>query len=187
MVYPTLGFGEFVCQQSIQELIMRVRYTPTSRIVLIDSPGGEFEFFNTLAPALLRESITTLAGEATSAATILYLLGENRLAFPDATFHFTKIRAIADHDDVITILDQDFANDMAEMLEEEDPEGYAEELRNMQAAESWYLKFLSEHTGIDVQVFLNLMKDEVTLNAVDAMRYGFVHRIVPYDHFLLEK
>ncbi len=177
------NFDYEIDRTSINRLIRRLRTSEPPTHVLVDSPGGEFDFFSTLGPAIERRGITTLAGDVRSAAIILYLLGYNRQSFPDSTFFFHEVRAHVASGGQITLTDIEEFEELEVKMSGEPREKYEEWKRNLQFAQFWFVDFITRKTGVSSSVFLSLMRGEATLSARDAVHYGIAHEIVPTDYF----
>ncbi|MCB9798520.1 ATP-dependent Clp protease proteolytic subunit [Candidatus Nomurabacteria bacterium] len=148
--------------------------------IYVNSPGGRFDFFSSLGPAIERQGIITLSQDVSSAAVLLTLLGHKRYAFGDSTFYFHEVRAmIGDPLDEITICDIETVIDEQERIEAEDRENLEEWLFQMRVAQSWFLQFIARRTGVRPAVFLDLMRQEATLNAREAVHYGIIHEVLP--------
>lgn len=171
-------FDRKLSQFSVQALLEELGQANAPRHVYVDSPGGQFEFFSCLAPAIERRGIITLAGDVRSAAVILFLLGCDRKAFPDSVFFFHEVRALVDEGGEVTIADLEMVQEYDREMSGRRHEFYKEWLRKMRAAQNWFLYFLREKTGLPQATFLNLMRREVTLSAQEAVRYGIAHEVV---------
>ncbi len=180
-----LEYEGIIERTSVEDLISEIRKPNTPKAVYVNSPGGKFEFFQTLGPAIERQGITTLSGDVRSAAVILYLLGQNRLAYPDAQFFFHEVRTLVEPSGTISITEMEEVRDFTyRYMDGQTREGFGEWARQMKSAQNWFLNFMTERTGVNKNVFLNLMRKEATLSSNDAVRYGIVHRIVdPGSHF----
>lgn len=176
-----LYFDQEIDRRSIERLLVRLKSANAPRRVLVDSPGGEFEFFSVLGPAIERRGIITMAGDVKSAAVILFLLGQTRQALPDSEFYFHEVRAHVRGEGEITISSLEEFEEYERKMSGGRREAYQQWKRNMKAAEAWFLDFMSQRTGLRPAVFQNLMRKEVTLSARDAVHYGIVHEIVPSD------
>ena len=174
-------FGEEVAQRSVERLLSRLQQANSSRYVHVDSPGGTFDFFSVLAPAIERQGIITLSGNVRSAAILLYLLGNTRQAFPDSSFFFHEVRAMVGPRGGITVADLEEVEEYEKEMSGRQREGYQEWCRSMQAAQNWFLIFVSQRTGVPIPTFLSLMRSEATLSANEAIRYGIAHEVVPED------
>lgn len=176
------NFYDEIDTTSISILMRRLRTSDPPTHVLVDSPGGEFDFFSTLGPAIERRGITTVAGNVHSAAVILYLLGHNRKSFADSTFFFHEVRAHVASGDQITLTDLEEFEELEVKMSGEPREKYEEWKKNLRFAQFWFLDFITRKTGISSSVFLALMRSEVTLSAREAVHYGIAHEIVPTDY-----
>lgn len=174
-------FDRLISKPSIEQLLEELKRANAPQQVLIDSPGGTFEFFSSFAPALSRRGITTLAGDVRSAAVILYLLGHSRRAFETSTFFFHEVRTLVGPYGEITIADLEEVEEYKERMFLEDRERFEKWLAEMRSAQAWFLHFLREVTGVPTGTYLNLMRGEAVLTARDAIRYGIVHQIVPLE------
>lgn len=167
-------------EYSVERLLRRLRQVNAPRSVYVSSPGGRFELFSILGPAIERQGIVTLAGEVRSAATILFLLGHTRKAFPNSTFFFHEVRTLVGfYDSGITIADLEEVEWYQNEMSGRSKETYQEWLRQMKSAESWFLQYINAKTGVPTGMLRNLMRSEATLSAREARQYGIVHEIVP--------
>jgi ATP-dependent protease ClpP protease subunit len=148
-----------------------------THFVVVDSPGGRFEFFSVVGPAIERRGITMLAGNVRSAAVILYLLGHRRLAFQDSVFFFHEVRTLVDGAE-ITLTDLEEVEEYASRMRADHREHFEEWGHQMRTAQAWFVRFIAEQTRVPPDVFLNLMREEATLNAREAMHLGIVHEII---------
>lgn len=178
-----IRFEREIRKSTIEQLLAKLRLANAPRTVYISSPGGSFEFFATLGPAIAQQGITTLSGNVYSAAIILFLLGHKRVAFPDATFFFHEVRSLVGSMGEITIADLEEIHDYEMYMEGQSRELLQAWRNNMKAAQSWFLRFLSDTTRVSTSTFLDLMRNEATLSAREAMRYNIVHEVVPHDLF----
>jgi ATP-dependent protease ClpP protease subunit len=177
-----------ISRNSIEALLTTLRKTdaPQPQGVHIHSPGGEFEFFSELAPAIERRGIVTLTEEARSSAVLLALLGHRRQAMPKATFFFHEVRAFfrvpeAPGQEIsMTVSDLDTLFEYEEeVISALKREQIAEWRRRTVSAQDWFVGFMGQKTGLAPGVFRNLMKANATLSAREALRYGIVHEIMP--------
>ena len=174
-----IGFDGPIYQSKIAELIRCLQEVPVAQKVMINSPGGTFEFFSVLGPALQRQGFTSIGLDVRSAAITLYLLGHRRYALPEAMFFFHEVRAITPHG-VISICDLERALEYEKEISES-RENVEERLLGLRNAQSWMLSFMRERTGLPTSVFLDLMRNEVVLSAKEAVHFGLVHRVVSED------
>jgi ATP-dependent protease ClpP protease subunit len=172
-------FYRRISAESVVDLMEQLGKADAPNGVYVSSPGGRFEFFAELAPAIDRRGIVTLSGNVRSAAVILALLGQTRYAFPDSTFFFHEIRTLIELNGGVTICDLQEAMEAQERMEAEQREFFEEWLRRMRMAQNWFIGFIAEKTGIRPAVFLDLMRQNATLDAREAVQYGIVHQIVP--------
>jgi ATP-dependent protease ClpP protease subunit len=162
---------------SVEGLMTQLNQANAPRIVFVDSPGGEFEFFSVVGPQIQRRGITTLAGEVASAAVILYLLGHERLALPSSTFFFHEVRTLVNENGAVTLTDLQSVREFEREMSGQKREVLQHWYNQMALAQRWFIHFIHERTGLSSNVFLNLMRSEATLSASDALRYGIVHRV----------
>ncbi|KKW29886.1 MAG: hypothetical protein UY72_C0030G0009 [Candidatus Uhrbacteria bacterium GW2011_GWD2_52_7] len=178
----------FTCEISarrIERLITDLRAPDAPRAVYVDSPGGQFTFFSTFGPAIKRYGLTTVSGDVRSAAVVLYLLGHRRIALPDSTFFFHEVRTLITGQGEMTICDVEHVLETQEqILSGPQRECIEEWLHHMRLAQNWFLGFMARETQLPTSTFLNLMRDEATLDAREARRYGIVHEIVSEDELL---
>lgn len=172
-------FYRRISAQSVVDLLEDLSKADAPNGVYVSSPGGRFEFFAELAPAIERRGIVTLSDDVRSAAVILALLGHQRLAMPDSTFFFHEVRTLVGLEGEVTICDLQEVMDYQERIEAERREFLEEWLRRMQMAQNWFISFIAEKTGLSPAIFLDLMRQNATLDARDAVHYGIVHQIVP--------
>lgn len=169
-------FQQDISGSAIDDLLVKLKMANAPDGVYVDSPGGEFKFFATMAPAIERRGIITLAGDVRSAANILYILGHNRYATEDSTFFFHEVRALVSGQD-ITICDLELVLEFQEYMQAEHREEFEEWLRQMKMAQGWFQEFIAKRTDLRPGVFADLMRANATLDAREAMRHGIVHRI----------
>ncbi len=171
-------FDREICHSTIEQLLTELRLVNAPRVVYISSPGGTFEHFRTLGPAIARQGITTVSGRVYSAAIILFLLGHRRLAFPDGTFFFHEVRTLVGPMGEITIADLEEVREYEQYMEAHEREKLQVWRNNMRAAQSWFIQFLSDNTGVSTSTFLDLVRSEATLTAKEALRYNIIEQIV---------
>lgn len=154
--------------------------------VWIRSNGGQFEFFSILGPTLNRFGFTSVGCDVRSAAIILHLLGHRRIALPSANFFFHEVRTLVKGVGVITLCTMEEILDQEARLWKDGTrcEVVQEWYRQMRNAQSWFLSFVGQQTGMSSPIFLNLMRDNAVLNAREAVRYGLVHKIMSEDELL---
>ncbi len=178
-----LGIQGVLSEDYIEALLHEVR-TKNIRNVFVDSPGGQFEFFSRLGPALRHQGLLTLAGDVRSAAIVLFLLGHTRQAYPDATFFFHEVRTLVGQQGEVTIAELEMVSDYAErFLKTEDRDLCGIWLQQMRDAQAWFLHFLARETGVPTGTFLNLMRANAILSAKEAIQYGIIHTIVDYGEY----
>ncbi len=176
---PYLCFDREICKSTVETLLTKLRSANSTNRVYVSSPGGTFDFFSVLGPAIQRQGIVTLSGDVRSAAVVLFLLGHVRQALPDATFFFHEVRTFVGQGNQITVADLEHAEEYERMMSAEGQEAYQEWRQSMKMAQAWFARFISTQTGLPASTFLNLMRAEATLSAREAVRYGIVHEIVP--------
>lgn len=151
--------------------------------VYVDSPGGQFEFFSAIGPALQRRGIVTLGGNVASAAVILYLLGHQRYALPSTRFMFHEVRVFGGPLGTVTLSGVDAFEEYEKEMSDKGREAYQEWRRQMHTAQDWFADFVSNRVGINSGFFHGLMRKEATIDADEAKFYGLVHEILP-ENFL---
>ncbi len=176
---PYLCFNAEISRSTVERLLVRLRSANSPNRVYVSSPGGTFDFFSVLGPAIQRQGIVTLSGDVRSAAVILFLLGHVRQALPDATFFFHEVRTFVGQGGQVTVADLEDAEEHERIMSAEGRDAYQEWRRGMKMAQAWFTHFISAQTGFPASTFLNLMRAEATLSAREAVRYGIVHEIVP--------
>ena len=172
-------FDRFVSRRSVEGLLTELRMPGAPSGVFVDSPGGHFEFFSVLGPAIERKGITMLAGDVRSAAVILFLLGHDRQVVPDSSFFFHEVRTLVRGEE-ITIADLEAVEEYTEEMSGRPKEEYQEWVRQMNSAQDWFVEFISRKTGLSRSLFLNLMRSEATLSSGEAIHYGIANRAVSY-------
>ncbi|MFA5841644.1 MAG: ATP-dependent Clp protease proteolytic subunit [Candidatus Paceibacterota bacterium] len=183
-----IPFNGIISGSRIENLLNVLRRDCGRSLVVVNSPGGEFEFFSKLAPALMRTGFVSVGNRVASAAIVLQLLGRERLATPNATFFFHEVRTILGAGGEVTICDLERFLDMEREMKENLGRACREEIemwhQGMAAAQAWMLRFIRQQTGLSAGTFANLMRGEVTLSAREAVQYGIVHRVVSYDELM---
>lgn len=177
-----IRFTGDITRSRIESLMLRLQGSGSGQKVLIDSPGGTFEFFSVYGPRLRRQGFTSIGYDVRSAAIALHLLGRKRYVAPESSFSFHEVRAITPGG-VITICDLEQALEYERSLSAL-KDGMEEMLRGLRNAQDWMLSFIKERTGLSKATFLSLMRDEAVLSAREAVRYGLAHQIVSLDEFL---
>lgn len=173
-----------ISREGIEALASSLREFSGDKRVLINSNGGEFEFFSTLGPALTQQRFTSVALDVCSAANALYLLGSLRYVVPESRFFFHEVRAVSFDGCSITICDVERALDFEKEIRSERCEHAEDLLRGMKNAQSWLIQFMSRQAGIDPHILLRLMRAEAVLTAREAIRYGIAHKLVSLDYLL---
>lgn len=183
-----IHFREDISTCSIDNLLIQLHKACNPKIHIV-SNGGGFEFFSTVGPRLSQVGYTAIGEKVNSAAIILFLLGNKRLAHPEGTFFFHEVRAYIDP--VTRYMSLCELNEFRDRIEENNNklkgktreffEEWSRELRN---AQSWFLRYIQQQSRIDASTILNLMRNEVTLSAKEAVCYGFAQRIA-YEEDLI--
>lgn len=179
-----MAFQGDVSRNRVVHVLEQLGNTPAPDGIFVNSKGGEFEFFSVLGPALQKRAIVTLAGNVESAAVMLFLLGHRRYALPDATFFFHEIYTVSDAGGMVTIADLNGYMEREREMGKKGSETHQEWLRGMRMAQSWFADFVGQRLNLRPAVILDLMRQEATLEARDAVRYGLVHRIIPHREAL---
>ena len=174
-------FNKELRRSSVERLLATLRQANAPRNVFVSSPGGSFDFFSTLGPAIERQGIVTLAGDVRSAAVLLFLLGHVRKVIPESTFFFHEVRALVGPVGEITISNLEEVEEYENQMSGNERESYQEWRRSMKAAQSWFIHYVSRQSGISIPTFLSLMRSEATLSAREALRYGIAHRLIHSD------
>lgn len=179
-------FGE-ISREKVLDLLQDLRSDYGKGLVLINSPGGTFEFFSVLAPSLMRTGFISIGSEVESSALFLHLLGRERLAKEDSTFFFHEVRVFFGLIGEVSVYDLEQALEVERGMKrrwKRSEREFAEWLHSqMVTAQSWALSFIAERTGFPAGRFANLMRSEVTLSAHEAVQYGIVHRVISDDEF----
>lgn len=184
-----LEFTGVVTEDSLTTLLLQLQKTPERKAVVIDSPGGEFTPLAGLRDTLAQADYTAVAyNQVDSAAIMLYVLGKQRLALPDATFKFhlggvgfIENRAISvEQFEAQLAIDRELARLHGQKLLRTGEELFAADW----ARQDWTLSLLATRTGRDRTTFLNMRNRAALLSARQALQYGLVERIVePEDLF----
>lgn len=180
MTRRDIRFDSNITRGRVESLLANLRSQPTGRRVLIDSKGGEFECFSIYGPPLKRIGFTSVSERVESAANVLYLLGNRRLALPDSHFFFHEVRAIINKYGAVTFATVEEALDREREISRK-REGAEELLRQMRNAQEWGVSFICERTIIPKATLISLMRAEAKLSPREAVRYGIAHRIVSPD------
>ncbi len=180
-----INFDGEVTGPRVELLLEVLNHNYGTSCVLINSPGGTFEFFSRIAPPLARSGFVSVGLRVASAAVILQLLGRERLALPESTFFFHQVQTILGQRNEVTVCDLEYAEEIERELSRrwQLPQGdfikrWHDQLLRGQA---WMLRFISEQTGLPQALFVKLMRDNVTLSAREAVQYGIVHRVISED------
>lgn len=173
------NFQTQITPATVEAMMKALRNVNGPDAVFVSSPGGQFEFFSVLGPAIQRRGLTMLAGDVRSAATILFMLGSHRLALPDSTFFFHEVRAVVGPSLCIALTDLQELREMHRRMQAEHREHLEEWVQAVRNAQGWFLDFMRQATGLLPSIFLDLMRANATLSAAEAIRYGIVHHIVP--------
>jgi len=176
-----LLFDATVTQSTVGALLSDLRRPNAPRHVFVDSPGGTFDFFSTLGPAIERQGIVTCAGDVGSAAVILFMLGHTRKVFPFSTFFFHEVRALVGPMGQITIAGMEEVAEYEKEMSGESREVYQDWMQQMRSAQRWFLEFMSQKSGVPTATILKLMRAEATLSAREAIHYGIAHGFASKD------
>lgn len=180
-----IPFTGEISRVKVERLLVSLQAHYGKGCVLLDSPGGKFEFFSQLAPPLARAGFVSVGARVASAAIVLQLLGRERLALPDSTFFFHEVRTIIGEDGEVSVYDIERALDIEREMKERwgihQREFVEHWHRQLVDAQSWMLSFIAKQTGFSSGRFISLMRNNVTLSAHEAMQYGVVHRIISKD------
>lgn len=130
--------------------------------LFITSPGGDidcaFAVYDTIRT--IPNKVTTIAsGQASSAATVVFLAGDNRLIMPNA---------------LIRLHTPGFFSDSGGRFSLQDIES---KHKNLKSIFDHLLRVSAERTGQSVKVLRNLCRRAKHLSAEEAVKYGFAHQI----------
>lgn len=175
---PLIAFNGEITPWKVDDTFEMLRSNNAPGGIYVNSPGGRFEFFSVMGPAIARRGIITLSGDVGSAGVILSLLGHRRFAFSDSTFFFHEVRSIIQGNEVL-ICDIEEALEHQDRMRNEIREDFEEWQHRLKMAQQWFIGFIAEQTGVQPATFLDLMRQEATLSARDAIRYGIIHEILP--------
>jgi len=186
-MYMTKFEGE-ISGYRIEKLLEQLQRNYGSACVMIDSPGGTFNFFSRLAPALARSGFVSIGERVASAAIVLQLLGRERLALPESTYFFHEVRTIFRPGLEVTICDVEHALEIEEEMARQSKRPQQEFLKQwhdqLRRGQEWMLDFMSKQTGLPSSLFLNLMRGNATLSAREAVQYGIVHRVISEEELI---
>lgn len=131
--------------------------------ILISSSGGSFNYCMAAFDMIRHMSqrvTTTIAGNADSCATVLFLAGDRRLVMPNATatFHEPSMKKSAE-DDINVNESARIAKDLKDTFEK-------------------LLKIICKRTSIEYPTLKKFCKDITTLSAEELVKYGFTHKIL---------
>lgn len=170
---PILHFKADINEKTINQLIACLRSCNSPDTVVIDSPGGSFDFFSTRGPIIKRLGITTIANHVYSAATILFILGAERIVHRESEILLHEVRVITGNGQHVTVSDVDECEAMMlYMQKSKPPEMFKEWQRQMHNAQEWFVHFVADHTHCPVYMVRNLLRAETVLTGKEAYQYG---------------
>jgi len=155
--------------------------------VAISSPGGTMNSFMDEAVALIDQRFTALGLTIGSLAVDYYLCASTRLALPDSTFFVHHPKFGEDDEDGQTLEQLLWRYEVSRALIET---GQASErarkshnqlirvILGTAECQHFGVRWVAKRTGLEPGVVDQLMRDEVTLTASEALQLGFVHHIL---------
>lgn len=167
-----LHFRQEINRQSIERLLKVLGSWNAPDTVVIDSPGGTFNFFSVVGPAIARRGITTVADRVYSAATILFTLGSERIVHPNSEILFHEVRVIALGGRHITVSDVAKYEAILHQMSERPTEEFDEWQHQMRSAQAWFIRFIADHTGCPASMVRRLMETDTILTGREACQYG---------------
>lgn len=175
-------FSEKVSLGSIANLLIKLRIGRRAfQRVRIDSVGGSFNWFPVYERSLKEMCFTTIGEEVQSAAIILYLYGQKRLAFHDSIFFFHQVWVEIDGHGHYTVTDLDEYVECGINTESTLGKSHEDIVRifnTLQKGQDQYMRFIVQRSAIDMETLYHLMREETTLTAAEALCYGIVHEII---------
>jgi ATP-dependent protease ClpP protease subunit len=170
---PVLHFNSEINENSIERLITRLRSSNAPSKVLIDSPGGTFNFFSLQAPAISRLGITTIANRVYSAASILFVLGAERVVHCNSELLFHEVRIITPSGNHITLSDVgEYEAMLKETVKDVSFENFDEWYLQMKTAQEWLVRLISENTKCSRGIIRSLVNEDTVISGKEAYRYG---------------
>ncbi len=156
--------------------------------VMIDSPGGTMNNFMDEAVALIDQKFTALGLTIGSLAVDYYLCASTRIALPSSTFsvHHPKLESCGEEGDQ-TLEQLLWKYEVSRALietgqaSERARKSHSELIRViLGTADCKYfgVRWVAKRTGLEPGIVEQLMRDEVTLTASEALQLGFVHHII---------
>lgn len=155
--------------------------------VWINSNGGFINFFPLLNGSFNCLQYTAVGEKVCSAAIILFLYGQERLAFPDSTFFFHDVRSRFENGEWVTVSDLETCMEYMDDAKEfygKSLEEIAKIHHDLHKGQEWMIDFIVQHSTITADKLRILMNEEATLTAQEALEYGMVHRIISRDELL---
>jgi ATP-dependent Clp protease, protease subunit len=152
--------------------------------IVMSSPGGKvasgMELYENLRESKV-EIVTENRGEVASMANVVFLAGDRRLAYPEATFRLHPVAwpiggLRLDAADLHTVRTE------VESLPDADPDllrELDEAIEHVTEADAQVREVLEERTKMSRRLIESLVKQDTTMNASEALAAGIVHKIVP--------
>ena len=170
---PFIHFQAEINDNTVGQLITHLRSWNSPDTVVIDSPGGTFDFFSVRAPAIKRLGVTTVANRVYSAASVLFVLGAERVVHKDSEILFHEVRVVSTDGQHITVSDVDeYEAILHYMHKTQPPEMFSEWRRQMHNAQNWFTQFIADHTHCPVNIVRNLISEDAIISGKEAYRYG---------------
>lgn len=155
--------------------------------VVIDCPGGTMGDFMDDAIALSGQRFTAIAFDTGSLAVNYFLCADSRLALPNSSFtlHHVKAGLVGGTMRTLDELGWEYAISLAKM-ETRRPtrqewlshRELARSIRYAAEATHFQVRWISRRTGLEPGIVDQMLRDEVTLTAAEALNLGLVHRII---------
>jgi len=169
---PIICFDTAISQDSVEHLLTYLRSANSSDTILIDSPGGTFDFFSVLGPAISRLGVTTVANRVYSAASILFALGRERIVHPESEILFHEVRVMTLDGRHITVGNADDLEALHNDMRKRPTEEFEEWRRQMHNAQDWFIRFMARHTKCSAHRIRYFIEHDAVLTGEEAYRYG---------------
>lgn len=180
-------FGK-VDLQNVRDLLIDLRTKKDAHhYVCINSNGGFINALSVFEHSLESMRFTAVAGKVYSAAIILFLYGQERLAFADTTFFFHEVGTTLEDGRWMTISEvgkciENYSD--ASTIYGKIPDEIATIYHEMQETQEWMIDFIVQRSTITDGELRHLMDESTMLTAQEALEYGIVDRIISRDEFL---
>lgn len=179
-------FSEKITIQSSEGLLARMiehAYRGVEHVVLdVCSPGGKVESAMSIYKALCSapfELVTRNVSEVASMGNLVFLAGDRRLAWPEATFLLHPIT----FDDTVVPMNVDDWRRVRTRLERSGRHSRVAEverrIRRLDKEEGDVRKILEQRTNLTGPTIKTLVQESKPISATKALAMGIVHEIIP--------